>query len=322
MIIDSARYEDGTIAVAPIDIADAGRHAAAGDGFVWVALSDPSADELDALRVAFELRAMTPDTSPQRTRRPRLEQHGGTTMLSVKTARLDARGSSIEIGDVDVLIGGHHALAIGHACPEVLAGASERLRTGSEVTVLGPMAAVWAVLDAAIEASGSVVDGLGDELERIQIEVFQHSRDQSEEIYLQLRESARLARAMHPMLAIFDRLDRGELVGAPPRLVPLLGDLSDQARRLSEEVVMLSEALDGLLNANLAGVTVRQNVIIQQVSAWAAIAAVATIITGIYGMNFRHMPELGWVLGYPMAIAIIVVTVVALRWYFKRVGWL
>jgi len=85
---------------------------------------------------------------------------------------------------------------------------------------------------------------------------------------------------------------------------------------------MLGEALAGLLNANLARVTVRQNVILQRVSAWAAIAAVATIITGIYGMNFRYMPELGWVLGYPLAIAIMILTVVVLRWYFKRVGWL
>jgi len=152
--------------------------------------------------------------------------------------------------------------------------------------------------------------------------VFQDDQDQSEPIYLQLRDAGRLARAMHPMLTIFDRLERGELVDEPRGLSPLLGDVSDHARRLSEEVMMLGEALDGLLNANLARVTVRQNVIIQQVSAWAAIAAVATIITGIYGMNFRHMPELGWVFGYPLAIAIMAITVVVLRWYFRRVGWL
>lgn len=177
------------------------------------------------------------------------------------------------------------------------------------------------MLDAAIDGSERVVDGLGDELERIQVAVFQGDQDQSEPIYLRLREAAQLARAIHPMLTIFDRLERGELAEAPA-LSPLLGDVSDHARRLSEEVMMLGEALDGLLNANLARVTVRQNVIIQQVSAWAAIAAVATIITGIYGMNFRHMPELGWVFGYPLAIAIMAVTVVVLRWYFKRVGWM
>ena len=113
--------------------------------------------------------------------------------------------------------------------------------------------------------------------------MFQHDQDQSEPIYLQLRRGGPARSRMHPMLAILDRLERGELEEVPPELSPLLGDVSDHARHLSEEVTMLGEALDGLLNANLARVTVRQNVIIQQVSAWAAIAAVATIITGIYG---------------------------------------
>ena len=80
--------------------------------------------------------------------------------------------------------------------------------------------------------------------------------------------------------------------------------------------------LDGLLNANLARVTVRQNVIVQKVSAWAAIAAAPTIIAGIYGMNFRYFPELDWPLGYPLAIAIMIAAVLVLRWNFRRIGWL
>ena len=84
----------------------------------------------------------------------------------------------------------------------------------------------------------------------------------------------------------------------------------------------LGEALDGLLNANLARVSVRQNVIVQQVSAWAAIAAVATIITGIYGMNFRHMPELQWRLGYPFALGLMVVITAIGYTYFRRKDWL
>ena len=86
--------------------------------------------------------------------------------------------------------------------------------------------------------------------------------------------------------------------------------------------MMLSSALDGLLDANVAQVTVRQNVIIQKVSAWAAIAAAPTIITGVYGMNFRHFPELRWPLGYPFAIALMILVVLALRWNFRRLGWL
>jgi magnesium transporter len=322
MIIDCAHYVGGVRAPDPVSVGDAGRLPRQTEGFVWVALSDPAAGELDELGTAFGVPLSAIERTPEDYQRPKLEHHGESTILTVKTVRHDETGTPLEIGAVDIFVGGRYAIAIGQSSPDALERASERLRTRPEVATHGPMAAVWAVIDAVIDGGGRVVDGLGDELERIQGAVFRSDQDQSEPIYLQLLEAARLARAMHPMLAIFDRLERGELVEAPPALSPLLGDVSDQARRLSEEVMMLGEALDGLLNANLARVTVRQNVIIQQVSAWAAIAAVATIITGIYGMNFRHMPELGWVFGYPLAIAIMILTVVVLRWYFKRVGWL
>jgi magnesium transporter len=322
MMIDCAYFPAGGRGVEPLSLGDAGRRADEAAGFVWVALSDPAADDLDELSAAFGLPHFAVEHTPEGYQRPTLEHHGESTVLKVKTVRHDDTGTQLEVGAVDIFVGARYAIAIGQSSPDALVGASERLRTRPEVATYGPMAATWAVLDAVIDDTERVVDGLGDQLERIQVAVFQSDQDQSEPIYLRLREAARLVRAMHPMLTIFDRLERGELVEAPQALSPLLDDVSDHARRLSEEIMMLGEALDGLLNANLARVTVRQNVIIQQVSAWAAIAAVATIITGIYGMNFRHMPELGWLFGYPMAIAIMVLTVVVLRWHFKRVGWL
>jgi magnesium transporter len=322
MIIDCARYVAGVRVVEPMSLGEAGRLTRETEGFVWVALSDPAADELDELGAAFGVQLLALEGTPEGYQRPKMEHHGESTILTVKTVRTDGCKTPLEIGAVDIFVGGGYAIAIGQSSPDALESASERLRTRPEVARHGPMAAAWAVLDAIIDGSERVVDGLGDELERIQVAVFQGDQDQSEPIYLQLQDVARLTRAMHPMLTIFDRLERGELVEAPHALSPLLGDVSDHARRLSEEIMMLGEALEGLLNANLARVTVRQNVIIQQVSAWAAIAAVVTIVTGIYGMNFRHMPELGWVFGYPLAIAIMALTVAVLRWYFKRVGWL
>ena len=322
MIIDRAHYVAGVRDAEPMSLGDAGRLAREEAGFVWVALSDPAGHELDELVRTFDLPRLQVGDTPADHQRPKLERHGERTILKVNTVRHDRPGTQLEIGVVEIVLGIGYAIAIGQSSPDVLEGASERLRTRPDVATHGPMAAVWALLDAVIADSERVVDGLGDQLEKIQVGVFQRNQDQSEPIYLELREAARLARAGHPMLTIFDNLERGELMEAPEELSPLLGDVSDHARRLSEEVKMLGEALDGLLNANQARVTVHQNVIIQQVSAWAAIAAVATIITGIYGMNFRHMPELGWMFGYPMAITIMILTVVALHWYFKRVGWL
>ena len=294
MIIDCARYVAGVRVVEPLSLGDAGRQARQTEGFMWVALSDPAADELDELDelgAAVGMPRFAVKGTSEGHQRPKLEHHGESMILTVKTVRPDGSTTPLEIGAVDIVVGGHYAIAIGQSSSDALEGASERLRTRPEVAEHGPMAAVWAVLDAVIDGSERVVDELGDQLERIQAAVFQGDQDQSEPIYLQLREASRLARVMHPMLTVFDRLERGELDGAPHALSPLLDDVSDHARRLSEEVRMLGEALDGLLNANLARVTVRQNTIIQQVSAWAAIAAVATIISRIYGMNFRTCPR-------------------------------
>jgi magnesium transporter len=242
--------------------------------------------------------------------------------LVAKTTRYDQAQPQIEVGELDMLLGARYAIAISRSSAGPLAGARERLDDHPEVAKLGPMAAAWALLDAVIDDNERVVDGLGDLLDQTEQAVFQRDRDQSEPIYLQHRNTERLERAVHPMLAIVDTLERGEPVRSPEGLRPHLRDVGNHARRLSEEVMQLSNALDGLLNANVARVTYRQNVIIQQVSSWAAIAAVPTIITGVYGMNFRHMPELDWTFGYPLAILIMVVAVLVLRWNFRRVGWL
>jgi magnesium transporter len=322
MITDCAHYLAGVRHVEPMSVGDAGRLAREGSGFVWLASSDPGPDELDELGTSFGLPGRAVEEAQEGRQRPKLEDYGESAFLVVKTVRYDEAKAQIEIGELDIFVGARYAIAISRSSSGALIGARERLDEHPEVAKLGPMAAVWAMLDAVIDDNERVADRLGDHLEQIEQVVFQRDKDQSEPIYLEHRDTERLVRAVHPMLATFDSLERGEPVESPEDLRPLLRDVGDHARRLSEEIMQLSEALDGLLNANLARVTVRQNVIIQQVSGWAAIAAVPTIITGIYGMNFRHMPELDWTFGYPLAIVIMLLAVLVLRWNFRRVGWL
>jgi magnesium transporter len=322
MIVDCAHYLVGFRQVEPTSLGDAGRLAREGSGFVWLALTDPGPDELDDVRTTFHLPKLAVEDAQADHQRPKLADYGESAFLVAKTTRYDQAQPEIEIGELDMFLGAGYAIAISRSSAGPLAGARERLDNRPEVATLGPMAAAWALLDAVIDENERVVDRLGDLLAQTEQAVFQRDRDQSEPIYLQHRNTERLDRAVHPMLAIFDTLERGEPVESPEGLRPHLRDVGNHARRLSEEVMQLGNALDGLLNANLARITVRQNVIIQQVSSWAAIAAVPTIITGIYGMNFQHMPELDWTFGYPLAILTMVVAVVVLRWNFRRVGWL
>jgi magnesium transporter len=322
MIIDCARYSAGAREAEVASVAEAARLSREGSGFVWLALTEPDSEELNELGASFDLPALAVEDAREGHQRPKLEEYGECVFVVVKTVRYDQATTQFDIAELDVFIGSRYAIVVGRAATDVLAGARQRLDEHPGVATLGPMAGLWALLDTVIDDGERVADLLVDQGERIEQAVFEGDGDQSEPIYLHHRRVERLGRVVHPALAIFDTLERGEPVESPQGVRPFLRDVGDHARRLSEAVMMLSGRLDGLLNANLARVTVRQNVIIQKVSGWAAIAVVPTIITGIYGMNFRRFPELDWPFGYPLALLIMVVAVLALRWQFRRVGWL
>jgi magnesium transporter len=322
VIVDCIHYQGGVGVSGPATIADAAALAGQGPGFVFLSLIEPDGSELRELATAFDLPSLAVEDGVEGHQRPKLEDYAGCLFSVVKSVRYDDATMEMEIGELDAFIGATYAIVVARSAPEIIHGTRTRLDDHQQLASLGPMATLWAVLDAVIDDGERVVDALSDQGERIEQTVFESDLDQSEAIYLHHRRVDRLVRSVHPVLPILDTLERGEPVASPAALRPFLRDVGDHARRLSEELEQLSSRLDGLLNANLARVTMRQNVIVQQVSAWAAIAAVPTIITGIYGMNFHRFPELGWPLGYPMAIVIMVVAVVLLRWHFRRIGWL
>jgi magnesium transporter len=322
MIVDCALYQDGVRTSEPITIADAAVEAEQGPGFVLLALSEPNAEEITQLAVTFDLPPLAVEDGLKGHQRPKLEDYDDCLFVAVKSFRYGEADMQMDIGELDIFIGATYAIVIARSALDIIHGTRIRLDEHPHVAALGPMAALWAVLDAVIDDGERVVDILSDQGERIEQTVFEGDLDQSEAIYLHRRRVDRVMRSVHPVLPMLDTLERGEPVASPTALRPFFRDIGDHARRLTEELAQLSSRLDGLLNANLARVTMRQNVIMQKVSAWAAIAAVPTIITGIYGMNFRYFPELGWPLGYPLAIVIMVVAVVVLKRHFRRIGWL
>jgi magnesium transporter len=322
MILDCAQYQGGVRMSEPSTVADAAVLAKQERGFVLLALSEPPAEELKELAATFDLPPLAVEDGLEGHQRPKLEDYGECLFVVVKSVHYDEATMQMDTGELDVFLGSNYAIVVARSAFEIIHAMRARLDEHPQVGALGPMAGLWAVLDAVIDDGERVTDLLGDQGERIEQSVFEGGLDQSEAIYLHRRRADRMIRSVHPMLPILDALEHGEPVASPQALRPFLRDVGDHAQRLTEELTQLSSRLDGLLNANLARVTMRQNVIMQKVSAWAAIAAIPTIITGIYGMNFRDFPELGWPFGYPLAIGIMVVAVVALRWHFRRIGWL
>jgi len=181
---------------------------------------------------------------------------------------------------------------------------------------------VWAILDKIVDDYEPVVNGLENDIEEVEQAIFQQGGDQTQRIYLLRRELAGFYRAVLPLMAPLETLEKGLFGDIESVLLPYFRDVSDHVRRVREEMLLQRDLLDGILNANLAALSVRQNDIVRKVSGWAAIGIVPTLIASVYGMNFEQMPELEWTLGYPFALALMI-SVSFLLWRFlKRVGWL
>jgi magnesium transporter len=324
VIVDSAHYPKGTPGTAaPFGLAEARRRSDEEPGFTWLAMSDPSSAEMEELRHSFELPALAVEDAQARRERPKLDRHGEDLFLLVKTVRYDEVRRVVDFGEINVFLGAHHAILIGRPTAAGLESARARLDGHPDLAELGPIVALWAVLDEVIDAYEPVLDRLADDVERTEQAVFQRGLDQGERIYVQYRRTGRIIRALHPLLGMLEAAeDGGGAPDVPVRLRPLVRDVGDHLRRLYDDVVLLGEALDRLLDANLAGVTLRQNQVLQRLSSWAAIAVVPTIITSVYGMNFRHMPELRWPVGYPLVLFLMITSVYGLWRYFRRLGWI
>jgi magnesium transporter len=322
VIADCVQYHEGLRIGVPSSVTEAAACARRDPGFVSLSLHEPDREEMERVAAAFNLPASAVDDGLEGHQRPKLEDYGECVFVVVKSVRYEQATSRVDMGEIDVFLGASYVITIVRSDTETFGGAQTRLDEHPSVGTLGPMSVLWALLATVIDNAERVIDMLGDEGEDIEQLVFEGDLDQSQAIFLHRRRVDHLIRGIHPVLPILDTLERGEPVETPETLRPFLRDVGDHARTLTEELAQLSSRLDGLLNANLARVTVRQNVIVQKVSAWAAIAAAPTIIAGIYGMNFRYFPELNWPLGYPLAIVVMITAVLALRWNFRRIGWL
>ena len=200
-----------------------------------------------------------------------------------------------------------------------------RLRTEARPDLLrcGPGAVLYVIVDRIVDDYLPVIAGLDRDVREVEGEVFSHGRtNPAERIYHLKREVLELHDAVSPLVSPVDRLARGHQPLVDDEIQPYFRDVHDHLLRAVDDVESFRDLLTSVLTANLTQVSVRQNEDVRKISAWAAIIAVPTAIAGLYGMNFEDMPELGWRLGYPFALAVIAGSCLSLFLYFRRIGWL
>jgi magnesium transporter len=252
-----------------------------------------------------------------------LEAYGDTLFLVLKTLRYVDRTSDIESGELMLFVGDSFVVSVRHGQANPLAQVRRRLESRDEILRCGPSAVLYAVCDAVVDTYTEISAEVQLDVEAVESRVFSADRsNDAEAIYRLKRELLEFRHAVTPLVEPMRALagDEGGIVH--PETRPFFRDVADHVVRVGEQVDACDDLLTGILNANLAQVSVRQNEDMRRISAWVAIVAVPTLVAGIYGMNFTHMPELTWRYGYPLSLALMLAICAVLYRAFKRSGWL
>jgi magnesium transporter len=293
-----------------------------GEGFVWVSLRDPSPQELAAVQAEFDLPEPLVDDLGTAAKRPALEVAGELLVAVVKTASWEAGQEIVRLGEVQLVLGARLVVSIDRGTA-VLEGVRRDLQADPELAGAGPAAVLPSVVDHAVQGYGPVLGAINNAVEEVEEAVFTPGGPRpTERIYHLSRQVLQLRRVMAPFTEMLDRLATESPPPAGDRLRRRFREQRAHLLHLVEGADALGNLLSNMLQAYLTEVSVRQNDDMRRISAWVAIWAVPTLLAGIYGMNFRHLPELEWRFGYPLVLATMAVICLVLYRAFRRSGWL
>lgn len=294
-----------------------------GDGFVWLGLRMPDEAEL---RRAMKSLGITDVSAPEVLTphtRPVLTVDGAFVQLVLRTAAYEDRSETITLGEMTLLVGPRSVISIRHGQASQLSSARAALEADPDRLRLGPGAVVAAVVNVVIDGYAPALDGFENDVVEVERDVFSDSNRQPvQRLYKLKREVRRMIVAIDSLDDPLARLIRVRGSQMPPPVLHDLNEAGDQLDRAVTRAHSLSGLLDAALTASLTQISVRQNDDMRKISAWVAMAAVPTMVAGIYGMNFENMPELEWALGYPVVLSLTAASVALLYRQFKKSGWL
>jgi magnesium transporter len=327
VIVDRAIYRDGERRAEQVDLSQMSEAVRDGGGIAWIGLFRPTEEEFEAVAQEFGLHELAVEDAVHAHQRAKLERYGDTLFCVLRPARYDDETETVEFGEVHVFAGPNFVITIRHGGAPDLADVRRQLEARPDLLRRGPVAILHAIIDRVVDGYGPVVAGVENDVDEIEDEVFGGRADVSQRVYKLLREVIAFQRATKPLLPMLALLMNDRHVVEDER--HYLRDVHDHALRVVEQADAFRQLLQNILNVNLTietkmlnEVANEQNEEVKRISAWAAILFAPTLVAAVYGMNFRHMPELHWRYGYPYALALMVAVAVALYLVFKRRKWI
>jgi magnesium transporter len=324
MIADNAIYVDGRRAAQqPSSLQETYEALRQLDnGVAWIDLHEPTQEEFESVAQELELSPRVIEGAIKPQQRPKLVRYGDSLFVVLKTARYLDEPEKVEFSEVHVLVGKDFIVTVRYEEIPALEEVRRQLEGEPESLRQGPQPILREIMDQIVDDYEPVLEGLGTDIQEVEVEVFGGNEDVSQRIYELSRELVQFQRATSPLARSLERGAERNEHDIDPELRSYLRELHDRVLRVEEPTEGFRDMLSDILVVNLTLIGVRQNDQTKKISAWAAILIVPTLITGIYGMNFDYMPELHWTFGYPLALALMVSISVGLYAVFRHVRWL
>lgn len=322
MLINCVAYQDGR-KLADLPVEQISDYISKPDCFVWVALQDASAAELEEMRVEFGLHELAVEDAAHGHQRPKIEEYGDS-MFAVLHLVEAVEGGDLNVGEVDVFVGRNYVLSVRNRSTQGFLGVRDRCEREPELLKRGAGFVLYALMDAVVDRYFPIIDRLESELETIEEQIFAKgsAKTNIERLYDLKRRVMLLKHAVTPLLEAASKLHGGRVPQVCAGTQEYFRDVFDHLARINTSIESIRDTVGTAIHVNLSMVAIEESEVTKRLAAWAGIFAVATAFAGIWGMNFEVMPELKWRWGYPLALVLIGSTCAVLFWRFRRAGWL
>ncbi|MCO6441607.1 MAG: magnesium/cobalt transporter CorA [Nitrococcus mobilis] len=321
MLINCVAYQEGK-KLRDIQISEIGAYLERQDCFVWVALRDAEPAELEQLQREFQLHELAVEDAHHGHQRPKIEEYEDSLFVVLHTIELV--DGKVHQGEVDIFVGTNYVLSVRNRSQHSLLGVRARCEREPQLLRQGSAFVLYALMDAVVDRYFPVAEELETELEILEEQMFTKGSERSsiQRLYQLKRKAMVLRHAVVPLMEATGRLFGGRVPAMCVNTHEYFRDVYDHLQRINTTIDTIRETITTAIQVNLSMIAIDETEVNKRLAAWAAIFAVATVFAGVWGMNFKVMPELDWKYGYPVALLVILVVCGYLYYRFRRAEWL
>ncbi|SMG06025.1 magnesium/cobalt transporter CorA [Paraburkholderia susongensis] len=325
MLINCAAYQDGR-KLADIDIDNISDYVARPECFVWVALKDPTPDELAVMKDEFHLHELAIEDAQNGHQRPKIEEYGDSLFAVMHTVEMDDEGELL-IGEVDVFVGNNYVLSVRRGTRAGFQNVRARCEREPHLLKEGSAFVLYALVDDVVDRYFPVIEAMSTELETLEDRIFEKndsaaSRGIVEDLYSMKRRLVILQHHIVPLQEAVSKLTGGRIPSVCAGMQAYFRDVYDHLERIVRTIEGRREIVVTAVQVNLGMISLAESEITKRLGSFAALFAVPTMIAGIYGMNFERIPELHFKYGYPVVLVVMLAIDFLLYRRFRKAGWL